>query len=205
MGLTDDAPEATREAPGDQIALAARFAAGDDTALREAYDRFGASVYHLALGSMRVAADAEDVTQATFVAAWLGRETYDPERGGLAGWLLGIARRKVIDRLRVMAREARDAAVARQYAPLATAEASSDRVIDRMIVANELAQLPEEQRTVLQLAFYDDLTHSQISAATGLPLGTVKSHLRRGMARLRQRWEVDRAAPGLRASTAHRA
>lgn len=176
--------------------LAQRFGKGEESALREAYDRFGAAVHHLALAALRNPSDAEDVTQSVFVAAWLGRDTYDPDRGGLLGWLLGIARRKVVDRLRVASRQRRDEATARQYAALEPAEADAERVVQRLVVADELAQLPGEQRRVLELAFYQDLTHTQISSATGLPLGTVKSHLRRGMAALRQRWEVDRASDG---------
>ncbi|HEX6872717.1 MAG TPA: sigma-70 family RNA polymerase sigma factor [Micromonosporaceae bacterium] len=188
---------------GEELArLAARFRDGDEDALREVYDRFGRVVHHLAVSSLRSTADAEDVTQATFVAAWLGRHSYHADRGSLLGWLLGIARRKVIDRMRVAAREERDAATARQYTPAPVTESSSDRVIDRLIVANELAQLPADQRQVLELAFYEDLTHVQIATATGLPLGTVKSHLRRGMAKLRERWEVDSAASGVRTSAA---
>ena len=174
--------------------LAERFRKGDEAALRQVYDRFGGAVYHLAVATLRHGTDAEDVTQATFVAAWLGRDTYDPDRGGLLTWLLGIARRKAIDRLRALTRQRRDEATARQYAPPVEAEAAADRVIDRIVVADQLATLPSDQRRVLELAFYEDLTHTQISTATGLPLGTVKSHLRRGMAALKQRWEVDRAS-----------
>jgi RNA polymerase sigma-70 factor (ECF subfamily) len=178
--------------------LAKRFQAGDEQALRELYERFGPPVFHLALASLRNSTEAEDATQATFVSAWQGRGTYDPERGGLVGWLLGIARRKVIDRLRALAREERDAAAVGQYAEPFIADTAIDRVVDEMIVADELAQLPDEQRRILRLAFYEDLTHTQIAAATGIPLGTVKSHMRRGMERLRRRWEVDRATSDIR-------
>ena len=178
--------------------LAERFRAGDEAALRSAYDSYGGAVFHLATRSLANRADAEDVTQATFVAAWLGRETFDPDRGGMLGWLLGIARRKVVDRLRSAARESRAADTVRALPEPPAPDNSPERVLDRLVIADELAQLPNEQRRTLELAFYDDLTHPQISAVTGLPLGTVKSHIRRGMANLRRRWEVDGAAPGPR-------
>lgn len=178
--------------------LAERFRAGDEAALRSAYDRYGGAVFHLATRSLANRADAEDVTQTTFVAAWLGRETFDPERGGMLGWLLGIARRKVIDRLRSAAREMRAADTVRALPEPPEPDNSPERVLDRLVIADELARLPDEQRRTLELAFYDDLTHPQISAVTGLPLGTVKSHIRRGMANLRRRWEVDGVTSGPR-------
>ncbi|WP_091063801.1 sigma-70 family RNA polymerase sigma factor [Micromonospora humi] len=178
--------------------LAMRFRAGDEVALREAYDRFGRAVLHLAASTLANRSDAEDVTQATFVAAWLGRETFDPTKGSLIGWLLGIGRRKVVDRIRASARENRVVETVKQLPEPVDTGPDPDTVVDRLVVADELARLPDEQRRMLELAFYDDLTHQQISAVTGVPLGTVKSHIRRGMQSLKRRWEVDGAAPGPR-------
>jgi RNA polymerase sigma factor (sigma-70 family) len=184
--------------------LAERLRDGDDTALRTAYDRYGPAVLYLAQRLLGNRADAEDVTQMTFVAAWTGRETYDPGRGPLLGWLLGIARRKAVDRLRSAARDGRVAdSVRAQLVP--SDDQTAERIIDRLVVADELGRLPEEQRRTLELAFFDDLTHPQIAAVTGLPLGTVKSHIRRGMASLRRRWEVDGAALGSRSAGPTRA
>ncbi|MGW0503882.1 RNA polymerase sigma factor [Micromonospora sp. NPDC003241] len=180
--------------------LADRFRHGDELALREAYDRYGRAVFHLATSTLVNRSDAEDVTQATFVAAWLGRDTFDPARGSLVGWLLGIARRKVVDRLRSVSRENRVTEAVRQLPEPAGAGADPDVVVDRLVVADELARLPADQRRMLELAFFDDLTHQQIAAVTGVPLGTVKSHIRRGMASLKRRWEVDGAAPGARSA-----
>jgi RNA polymerase sigma factor (sigma-70 family) len=173
--------------------LAKPFRDGDERSLRTAYDRYGGAVFHLATRLLANRADAEDVTQATFVAAWQGRETFDASRGSMLGWLLGIARRKAIDRMRSAARENRAAEVIMSLPEPPEQEETPERVLDRLVVADELARLPDEQRRTLEMAFYDDLTHPQISAVTGLPLGTVKSHIRRGMANLRRRWEVDGA------------
>ncbi|MEV2239888.1 sigma-70 family RNA polymerase sigma factor [Micromonospora sp. NPDC049891] len=188
-----------RQQPGTpEDELAHRFRAGDEQALREAYDRYGRAVLHLATSTLVNRSDAEDATQATFVAAWLGRETFDPTKGSLVGWLLGIGRRKVIDRLRSAARENRVVETVRQLPDPVPTGNDPDTVVDRLVVADELARLPDEQRRMLELAFFDDLTHQQIATVTGVPLGTVKSHIRRGMASLKRRWEVDGAAPGAR-------
>jgi len=190
--MTDGAPTEPRPAPitdpppGEALEL--RFAAGDSAALRETYDRYSAAVYAIALRTLGAHHDAEDVTQQVFVRAWRGRGTFDPKRGTLGGWLVGITRRQVSDRLSGRVRESRAAdragrAVRNEPAP------ELDRVVDAVVVADELDKLAPQVRRVVRLAFFDDLTHQQIAAVTGLPLGTVKSHLRRGMDRLRRGWE----------------
>ncbi len=175
-------------------ALAEAFASGDDWTLRAVFDRHSALVHQIARSCLQVGEDAEEVTQAVFVSAWQGRSTFDPARGTLAGWLVGITRRRVIDKLRALDRERRAKEAARPLAYGAqTPDVFSlpDRVIDTLVVADGLARLPEQQRRILELAFYEDLTHQQIAVVTGLPLGTVKSQIRRGLALLRRRWEVD--------------
>lgn len=179
------AESATEPVPVDVLGL--RFAAGDPAALRDAYDRWSAAVYSIAVRTLGAHHDAEDVTQQVFVRAWRGRDTFDPERGTLAGWLIGITRRQVSDRLSTRVRDLRAADRAgRAVHPDPAPE--PDRVVDAVVVADELDKLAPQVRTVLRLAFFDDLTHQQIAAVTGLPLGTVKSHLRRGMDRLRRGW-----------------
>lgn len=180
-------------------ALAQAFAEGTEWTLRAAYERYSALVYSIARTCLGVPADAEEVTQAVFVSAWQGRATYDPDRGSLAGWLIGITRRRVIDKLRVLDRERRAREAAAGVAEPADSPAlygAPDHVVDRIVVADGLARLPDDQRRVLELAFFDDLTHHQISKVTGLPLGTVKSHVRRGLEQLRRRWEVDGVRSG---------
>jgi RNA polymerase sigma-70 factor (ECF subfamily) len=175
--------------------LVQRFRDGDPAALRAAYDRHGRVVFTIALRALGAHHDAEDVTQQVFVRAWRARTTLDPGRGTLGGWLVGITRRQVADRLTARARERQ---VLEQLAattwPPATGSPTDD-VVDAVVVADALDDLPPQQRTVVRLAVFDDLTHQQISTLTGLPLGTVKSHLRRGLQRLRRRREVDGAAP----------
>lgn len=174
--------------------LAELFGDGDEAALREVYQRYGGLVYRLCMSCLSSHHDAEEATQGTFVAAWRGRHTFDPNRGSLAGWLLGIGRRQVLDRLRALDRDRTVTAAVRQTGSAQAETVGPEQVVDHLVVLDELNRLSAEQRRVLELAFFDDLTHGQISSLTGLPLGTVKSHLRRGLQRLRSRWEVDGAA-----------
>ncbi|MGW6441460.1 RNA polymerase sigma factor [Lentzea sp. NPDC055074] len=168
------------------------FVAGEDGALRAVYERYSPAVLRVAAASLASRSDAEDVTQTTFVTAWRSRESFDPAKGSLLVWLLTIARRRAIDVLRSRGRDERVVQVLHTVGGTESDEpVRPERVIDRMVVLEAIGELPPQQQRVLLLAFYDDLTHEQIAVTTGMPLGTVKSHLRRGMAGLRRRWEVD--------------
>ncbi|MFI6874723.1 sigma-70 family RNA polymerase sigma factor [Streptomyces sp. NPDC050400] len=162
---------------------------GDEACLEAAYRRWGNLVHTLAYRSLGDTREAEDVTQQVFLAVWRGRTGYHRERGAFAGWIVGITRRKVADAL--TARTRRSDLVSAAERTLSVGPHSTDdmarKVLDQVVVWHELAQLPTAQRRVLELAFYGDLTHTQIAAVTGWPLGTVKSHSRRGLNRLRLR------------------
>jgi RNA polymerase sigma factor (sigma-70 family) len=176
--------------------LARRFRLGEGAALEEAYDRHARLVYSLALRALGAHHDAEDVTQQVLVRAWRGRAGLDPGRGSLGGWLVGITRRQIADRFAARARDRDLTDRAGRVAQPGVVGDVPDDVVDAVVVADEIERLPTQQRAVVRLAFFADLTHQQISEATGLPLGTVKSHLRRGLERLRRRWEVDGVASG---------
>lgn len=174
-------------------ALADRFAGGDPRALREAFDRFGGLVHAIALRRLGISQDAEDVTQQVFVRAWRGRTGLDPSRGTLGAWLVGITRRQIADRLAVRHRDDQLADRAGRLSLHPTPLPAPDDVVEALVVADGLKHLPPQVGTVMRLAFFDDLTHQQIAALTGLPLGTVKSHLRRGLERLRRQWRTEGA------------
>jgi RNA polymerase sigma-70 factor (ECF subfamily) len=174
--------------------VAAAFSGGRPDALALVYERFGPLIYSIALRSLGARSDAEDVTQQVFVSAWRSRATFDRGRGTLGGWLVTITRNKVADALRERQRDSRVLLQVAGGAAVTAAEAPSDQLVDRIVLADELAQLPESQRLVMILAFYSDLTHEQIVHVLGLPLGTVKSHIRRGLQRLRSRLEADGVA-----------
>jgi RNA polymerase sigma-70 factor (ECF subfamily) len=167
--------------------LARGLVDGDEECLAAAYHRWGTLVHTLAGRSLGDTREAEDVTQQVFLAAWQGRQGYRPERGALVGWLVGITRRKIADALSARTRRTDlVAAAGALLGPVDDTQARPETVLDRVLLRGELARLPAPQRRVLHLAFYEDLTQPQIAQRTGWPLGTVKSHSRRGLHQLRR-------------------
>ncbi|MGW6263398.1 sigma-70 family RNA polymerase sigma factor [Streptomyces sp. NPDC055085] len=190
--MTADATAAQRSAgpgdPGTDAELARALVEGDETALAAVYRRWSPLVHTLARRSLGDPREAEDVTQQVFLAVWRGGAGFRPERGTLAGWLVGITRRKIADALAARTRRTDLVGAAGGLLALSdTGRAGPESVLDRVVVRHELARLPAPQREVLRLAFYEDLTQTQIAQRTGWPLGTVKSHARRGLHRLRHR------------------
>ncbi|HUW04349.1 MAG TPA: sigma-70 family RNA polymerase sigma factor [Acidimicrobiales bacterium] len=164
------------------------FARGDDDALRSAYDAHGSLIYSYcrrSVGDDR----AKDITQEVFVSAWKARDRFDPSKGRLGAWLMGIAKNRLVDNVRSEKRHA-DRRANDDTVEIGV-ESDIDRVGDRMLVAEALKSLPDNYRTVIELAYIGDLTHTQIAEQTSLPLGTVKSDIRRGLAHIRKQLAVN--------------
>ncbi|MBE7325840.1 sigma-70 family RNA polymerase sigma factor [Nocardioides sp. Y6] len=175
--------------------LAAGLRDGDRDSLEEIYRRWSSLVHTVALRQLGAHHEAEDVTQLVFISAWRSRHTLTPTEHALPAWLIGITRHRIADRLGERAREAHKVAsvAARDLGPagadvVAPAD-DSGAVVDRLVLAQTIEDLGDPRRTILRLAFHEDLTHEQIVSRTGLPLGTVKSHLRRGLTQLRRTLE----------------
>lgn len=168
--------------------ISAAFARGDESALREVYLRWSPLVYTIARRKSGNDADASDIAQAVFVAAWQGRQSFDPDAGSLPAWLLGITRRKVADHWRQMNRVPEPRA---DMPDDPRPDTGIETTVERVLLADELERLGEPQRRILELCFFQDMTHAQVASLLGLPLGTVKSHIRRSLGRLRERLEVD--------------
>ncbi|MDO9591352.1 MAG: sigma-70 family RNA polymerase sigma factor, partial [Microcella sp.] len=155
----------------DAIELARRFADGDEKALAAIYGQWSSLVYSLALRSLGHATDAEDVTQKVFVAAWRGRGRFDPERASISAWLVGITRNTVADAHQARTRDRNLTEQAAAVAPDEAAPSAEIDLADRLLIADEIARLDPVPRTVVHLAFYDDLTHMQIAERLDMPVG----------------------------------
>jgi RNA polymerase sigma-70 factor (ECF subfamily) len=169
--------------------LAARLRTGDPDALAEAYRTYGAATFGFLVRFLGDRAAAEDVQQQVFTEVWRRGGDYDPRRGGLLTWVLTIARSRAIDHLRRRVPEPRDP----QRPDPRTVPPDADALLERWRLAHLLGRLPENERALLRLRFYDELSQSEISAATDIPIGTVKTRMVRGLTRLREMIEADGA------------
>lgn len=170
--------------PRDLAAEAAWTAEGPD-ALRVAYESFGSLLFTYCLRSLGDREVAADCVQETLVSAWRSRERFDPQRGPLVAWLIGIARYRVLDARRSANRVPAPTEEVHGDAPGDGRPDDTDRLADRLLLARALESLAPRQRSVVELAFWSDLSQTEIAAKLDLPLGTVKSDMRRSLLRLR--------------------
>ena len=184
-------PWLTSPEPSDEV-LVGRVAHGDLTAFSALYDRYDRPVYAMAahlLGS----AEAEEVVQETFLRLWRSAAQFDETRGRFAPWLLAIARHEVLARLRRRTQEQRLALAEDIDRLIATAPDPTIAVEEQVwrrergdLILQALNELPPEQRRVLVLAYFGELSQTTIAASLGWPLGTVKKRVRLGLQKLRQ-------------------
>ena len=163
--------------------------ARDPSALAEIYDRYAGLVYGLALAALRNAEDAQDLTQEIFLTLYRQSGSYDPARGALGGFLATMTRTRAIDLLRARGRKVR---LLQDFHRTTPPSSPSFAPLERISIGqcservrSALAQLPESQRRVLEMAYYRGLSQSEIAVDLGASLGTVKSWARRGLLSLK--------------------
>lgn len=169
---------------GDDSSLIARLRAGDENAMADLYDRYSGVVYGVALRVLGDTMAAEDVLQEVFLQLWRKPQSFDARRGRLAPWLAVIARNRAIDLLRKRPREEEI-----EELPISTGINLEDAAAQRQAaekVRRVLDGLPSEQRTTLEMAFFEGMTHTEIAGKTGEPLGTVKTRIRSALLALRK-------------------
>lgn len=184
--------------------LMARVRAGDDRSLGVLYDRHVSLVYSLAHAIVGEDADAEEVTEEVFVQLWSDADRFDPSRGALKSWLATMARSRALDHVRSdqRRRSAHERAASRDREGLAI-ELSNPDPADWSAVRSELrdaldralGHLNEDQRRALELAYFGGLTQSEIAGVLDEPLGTIKTRIRDGMAKLRKQYRQTAGFP----------
>jgi RNA polymerase sigma-70 factor (ECF subfamily) len=179
----------------DDATLVERVAAGDEVALGRLFDRFSGMLLGLSRRVLHSTSDAEEVLQEVFLQVWRQAARYDRSKSSVSTWLVLITRSRSIDRLR--SRKVKDRTleqVRQEKPPLHTSpEGHGSVLLDqrRQRLERELAELPAEQRQVLELAFFAGMTQSEIATATDIPLGTVKTRTLLAMKKLRKALEDD--------------
>ena len=179
------------------VSLLQRVVARDTSALAELYDRHSRLLFGLTLRIVRDRAEAEEILQEAFVRVWTRAETYDPQLGGALPWIVRLARNCAIDRLRARRSRAPVDTLASdmdnaESVPATDIQSPEAAVLDaerRGAVSDALAGLPADQRQLIEAAFFEGYTHSELARRFGLPLGTVKTRIRTGMITMRQRLE----------------
>lgn len=171
-----------------------RVAAGDEKAVAELYDRFGSLVYKVARQFLPSQYEAEDAVQEVFVRLWQTADRYDPRRAKLVTWVMLIARRHLIDRIRRSAVRPTETAMDNYDVAGANNDAPERRTQEderSVMLRQRIAELPELQRIVIERAYLQGFTLREVSEQLNAPLGTVKSALSRGLERLRERARSD--------------
>ena len=167
-------------------ALISLVASSDDEALAELYDRFGGVAYGLALRILRDDALAQDAVQDAFLGIWRTADRFLPERAKASTWILTLVHRRAVDLVRrENVRRGEPLEHAPEPAAPETVEGEATLGFQRRVVQEALKGLPPEQREALELAYYGGLTQSQLAERLGQPLGTIKSRMFMGLARLR--------------------
>jgi RNA polymerase sigma-70 factor (ECF subfamily) len=177
------------EAREESVRLVRATAAGDREAFGRLYDRFSGLVFTVAVRLLRSRADAEDLLQEVFLQVWRQAESYDETRGTPEAWVLTIARSRGIDKLRSIRRRG-ETMQPIETEPgggpeLASVESGAAGAEARVVAGRALGGLPAAQREVLELAYFEGLTQTEIAVRLGQPLGTVKTRMRSGLERLR--------------------
>ena len=164
--------------------LLKRISERDEAAMAAIFDRYAKMVYSIALRVLHDPAEAEDVMQEVLMQIWRGPQTFVSGQGSLGGWLAVVARNRAIDVLRRRhPSDTVDEVVLPASIDLA-AEAERNTLIEK--VRTIMQELPQEQQTSMELAFFDGLTHSEIAEKTGDPLGTVKTRIRLALISIRK-------------------
>jgi RNA polymerase sigma-70 factor (ECF subfamily) len=188
QGEPEVGPGPTGAGPAELAGLLRRCGRGDEAAFAELYDLTAPRVFGMVLRVMRDRTQSEEVTQEVFLEIWRTASRFDADRGSAVSWLLTIAHRRSVDRVRsAEASSARDTTYHHQtHAPPhdATAEAAHSSLEGRR-VRQAMQSLTEVQREALELAYFGGYTHTEVAAMLDLPLGTAKTRIRDGLIRLR--------------------